>query len=90
MRCQGMVESLSPEVFKTSLCVTEGGGLVTGLNGSGGCLDLMILKIFSNLDDSMIYCVMQKGDRSHFTEPQLSFLHWTLLYNLYRLAVSST
>ena len=52
-----VVESLSLEVFKACICGTEGCGSVIELDGSGGWLDLMILKVFSSLDDSTICCV---------------------------------
>jgi len=48
-----VVESPSLEVFKkTCRCGTSGHGLV-GMVLLGGWLDLMILEVFSNLNDSM-------------------------------------
>lgn len=38
---------------------TKGHGLGMGLGGSGWCLHLMILKVCSNLDDSIINCVKE-------------------------------
>lgn len=54
--CNGLsrevAESLYLEVCRMCECDSKGDGLVMGLGRSGCWLDMIILKVFSSLDDS--------------------------------------
>ena len=72
---QGMVESLSQEVLQNGEEVAQR-DLVSGRGGDGLRLDLVILVIISNLDDSMIlYKSIKSRKELHlFLDTSITFL----------------